>query len=573
MSRQRGYQRELQGKVYEQWQQGRRKVGMQLSTGGGKTVIIGDTIRNFDAPTLSSAHRTELVSQISRTLAQEEIRHDIIAPKHVIRACVDLHMDEMGQSFYNPRSDHKVASVDTIIRRAADNDPWFKRVGLVVPDEAHHVLRNNKWGRMIQMLPDTCYAMMPTATPVRGDRKGLGSHADGMMDALVEGPPMRWIINNGFLTDYRVMCPEPSDLDLSDVHVGAGGEFNQAEVARAVKRSTKIVADVVETYRAKCVELGKWMLGVTFAVDTEDGQRITDAFNAAGIPAVLLTHHSTDDERRTALRKFAKREILQLVNVDLFGEGFDLPAIECVSMARPTASFALFAQQFGRALRLMISKILMAAWDTYSVEQRLAFIAASEKPVAWIFDHVGNIRGNAANPKGHGLPDRQMTWSLDRVDRKRAPSANDAIPMRVCTNPMCLAPYERFHDCCPWCGMVPPPPTLRNRPEYVDGNLLELDPAVLQAMRGEIARVDDRVLIPRGLDMIAATAVTRNHAERQAAQDGLRKAIAYWAGKYHTYSDSANYRRFYLTFGVDVATAMALGAREAGELRAKIEGC
>ena len=36
-----------------------------------------------------------------------------------------------------------------------------------------------------------------------------------------------------------------------------------------------------------------------------------------------------------------------LVNVDLFGEGFDLPAIEIVIMARPTASFILYTQQFG----------------------------------------------------------------------------------------------------------------------------------------------------------------------------------------------------------------------------------
>jgi hypothetical protein len=391
------------------------------------------------------------------------------------------------------------------------------------------------------------------------------------MDALVEGPPMRWIIEQGFLTDYRVACPDPADLDMSDVHIGASGEFNQAEAARAVKRSRKIIADVVDTYRNKCQQLGKWMLGVTFAVDIEEAQRITDAFLAAGIPAALLTSNSTDDERRITLRKFERREILQLVNVDLFGEGFDLPAIECVSMARPTASFSLFAQQFGRALRLMISPILQAAWGTYTAAQRLAFIAASEKPVAWIFDHVGNIRGNAANPRGHGLPDRPRKWTLDRVDRKRASSPSDAIPLRVCLNLLCMQPYERVLDCCPYCGTPPPPPSDRTRPEFVDGNLLELDEATLRAMRGEIARIDDNVCVPRGLDGIAAAAVMRNHHDRQVEQAHLRNAIAYWAGRHAGHSDAANYKRFYFMFGIDVASAMALNAKDAGALRAKIE--
>src|SRR5690606_14044996 len=98
-------------------------------------------------------------------------------------------------------------------------------------DEAHHVLRDNKWGRECARFdnPSMTWAL-PTATPERADRKGLGRNAEGIVDRIVEGPPMRWLINNGYLTDYVIRAPLPADLDLSGVDVGAGGEYNQLQL-------------------------------------------------------------------------------------------------------------------------------------------------------------------------------------------------------------------------------------------------------------------------------------------------------------------------------------------------------
>jgi hypothetical protein len=67
--------------------------------------------------------------------------------------------------------------------------------------------------------------------------------------------------------------------------------------------------------------------------------------------------------------------------------------------------------------------------------------------------------------------------------------------------------------------------------------------------------------------------VARNHLERQQAQVRLREAIAVWAGVWRDRGadDAESYRRFYLGFGVDVATAQTLGARPADELRERID--
>jgi superfamily II DNA or RNA helicase len=51
------------------------------------------------------------------------------------------------------------------------------------------------------------------------------------------------------------------------------------------------------------------------------------------------------------MRKFQAGQILVLSNVDLFGEGVDVPAIEAVIDCAPTLSLGRCMQRWGRALR------------------------------------------------------------------------------------------------------------------------------------------------------------------------------------------------------------------------------
>ena len=562
MTKERRYQVELDNAVHAQWDEGRRGVLMQLATGGGKTVIIGSVARKHAAspwnPRLPAgcamAHRGELVSQVSQAYAREGIQHGIIAAQSTIRNIVNNHMDEFGRTFYNARAPWRVASVDTIIRDTKLTQ-WAATIGMVIVDEAHHVLRANKWGRAIDMFPKEARILLPTATPDRADGKGLGSHADGFADVMVQGPSMRWLINAGYLTDYRIFSIPASDLNLDGVQISAAtGDFNKHQLSETVKKSRAIVGDIVDTY----VKHARGKLGVTFAVDIEHGEQITEAFNRAGVPAILLTGDTPDAERIRALKAFKRREYWQLVNVDLFGEGFDLPAIECVSFGRPTDSFALYSQMFGRALRLMISALLMGMWDTFTDAQRRGFIAQSDKPVAMIFDHVGNVLRHM------GPPDKERGWSLD-ARSKRARKADDAIPYRTCLQ--CASPYERIHPACPYCGAEPPPPADRSAPNLVDGDIFEYSPELLAMLRGDIAKVDAAPTFYTGEN---AYFMRQGHVNRQIQQKYLRDHIALWAGSHAEHSDRVNYRRFFHRFGVDVMTAMSLSTSEARDLRKKI---
>ena len=125
-------------------------------------------------------------------LARFGLRHRIIASEATVKACVSIQMAELRQNFYDPLGRIGVAGVDTLIRRDTA-DPWFIQCTLWQMDEAHHVLANNKWGKATELFPNA-RGIGWTATPGRADGKGLGRWADGLMDALVMGPPMRDLI-------------------------------------------------------------------------------------------------------------------------------------------------------------------------------------------------------------------------------------------------------------------------------------------------------------------------------------------------------------------------------------------
>ena len=206
----RPYQAKAKQYIYDAWDQGFVNVLAVLPTGAGKTVLFSDIIHDHRGASCAIAHRQELVSQISLALARDKVRHRIIGPKSVVKLCVNLHMLELGASYYDPSSTCAVAGVDTLVRRGDELNGWLESVTLCVQDEAHHVLESNKWGTAFKMFPNA-KGLGVTATPLRADGKGLGRHVDGLFDTMVEGPGMRDLIEMGFLTEYRVFAP-PSDF-------------------------------------------------------------------------------------------------------------------------------------------------------------------------------------------------------------------------------------------------------------------------------------------------------------------------------------------------------------------------
>jgi len=230
----RYYQQQLHDKIYAAWNMGYRNVLAALPTGGGKTVTFAHIVREEPGHSVVLAHRAELVAQMSLALAREKVRHRVIGPPSLARLCVNAHIAELSVSYINPNAKTAVGSVQSIA--TYKDTAWFDTIGLWVHDEAHHLLREGLFGRAVARFKNA-KGLGVTATPGRADGLGLGRHDDGVFDILVLGPTPRELIDQGFLSQYKIFAP-PSTLDLTGIKVTAKGDYSPPELKTATQKST-----------------------------------------------------------------------------------------------------------------------------------------------------------------------------------------------------------------------------------------------------------------------------------------------------------------------------------------------
>lgn len=541
----RPYQEKLVKDTYHQWDAGKQFVAMVSSTGSGKSMTLTAIVakeRDRGQYVLVLAHRQELITQLSDTMGRMEIRHQVIAANKVVRFAAKQSMENYGVNYVDPNARVMVASVQSM-REAKIAD--LAKLGnklTVIQDEFHHATKKSKtWGGVLTPLMNAgARGLGPTATPCRADGQGLSRETDGYADVIVEGPSMRWLIDNGYLSQYKIYCP-PTDLRLDNVETSkTTGDYKEKELKAEIGRS-HIVGDIVSHYLKICP--GK--RGITFTVGVDTAEEVAEEYRKRGVPAIALSGRNADEERVQAIRDLKSGKILQIVNDSLIGEGVDIPAVEVVSFARPTQSYALYAQMFGRALRPF-----------------------EGKSHAIIIDAVSNVMR-------HGLPDAPREWSLDRRERRTGKSEPSTV--RVCV--ACAAVYERFLDACPDCGQPVPKPADRSGPMQVDGDLYELDPDVLAQMRNEVVgaretpeAMRDRLVVNHN-PVVAVMSRVNKQIKRLDALGELDRAMATIAGywRHDGLSDSEIFRKFFLTYHTDWLSAQSLKKDDATALMEKIQ--
>lgn len=438
----RDYQEDLANAVRAAFAAGFKAPLVVLSTGGGKTTIFsyvtqGATRKGRRVWLL--AHRAELCRQISLTLARFGVEHRICAPGPIVRQIIAEQFRAFRRSWVNPTAPAMVASVQTLVKRL-DKQPDAPDV--IVIDEAHHLTAGSTWGQIVSRYPDA--KLLPvTATPCRLDGRGLGKASEGFADEIVQGPSMRWLIDSGYLSEYRVFAP-PVGIDLKGVKT-MRGDYKKDDLARAVDKP-KITGDVVAHYQ----RLAPGRRAVAFCVSVAHAEHVAAEFRAAGVPAETLDGSLDPGEREARIKRFEAGTTQVVTSADLISEGFDLPAIEVAILLRPTKSLSLYLQQVGRALRVFPGKV-----------------------DALILDHVGAIRR-------HGLPDEDRNWTLAGAEKKAANDNGGAVAIRTC--PMCFT-IHRPAPTCPSCGHVYQ--TNGREIEQAEGVLVELTPEAKAELRAK----------------------------------------------------------------------------------------
>ncbi len=556
----RDYQNDIADAIRRAW--GRlRAVLAVLPTGAGKTVVFSSIMQGHTGAAAAVVHRKEIVSQIACSLAALGVKHRVVAPPGVVALIRRKQLKQFGRSFVDPHAQCGVVSVQTMTSPAAGKNKelqrWLAQVTLAVFDEGHHYVKTGLWAKAVAAVGHA-KLLFVTATPDRADGQGLGATADGFADIMLEGPNTKWLIEQGYLSPFKYIAPQ-SDLDVSGVPITASGDLN-VKALRARVVESHLVGDVVQHYLGRA----KGKRAIVFASDVQTAEEMAGAFIRAGVRAAALSGKTDPGERDKQLERFEAGELHILVNVDLFDEGFDVPAVDAVILARPTESLAKFLQMVGRGMRPVFAE----GFDLGAGDGRLAAIAAGGKPHALIIDPVRNW-------ERHGMPNWPRVWSMDgRVKGARA-GASDATPQRVCVE--CSQPYEAYYTACPYCG-ARAPVAGRSGPEQVDGDLQELDVDAMAALFEKMAQADadddDYALgqISRNVPPIGRAADLKRHRTGKYRRKVLRELVAWWVGSQPGgRSMNEKHRRFYHRFGVDIGTAFTLSAKETDELIERIQ--
>ncbi len=280
---------------------------------------------------------------------------------------------------------------------------------LVIADEAHHVCAAS-WTKVLNHYASNpnCKILGLTATPDRSDGELLGQ----MFQSIADSYTLNDAISDGYLVPVKPWTIEIEGLDFSKVHTLAG-DFNQGELEDAMMFEEPLHGVAHATIEAACgfpegtlrqylddpnrrERVRELLNGRTpkkclvFCVSVAHAERMAEIFQRWIVGSAEVVSGKLDDfTRGERLKSFAKGELRFLCNCMIATEGFDEPSIEMVIMARPTKSRSLYVQMLGRGTR-PLDEIATLLGDLDSDAERLAMIAASDKPHLSVLDFVGN---------------------------------------------------------------------------------------------------------------------------------------------------------------------------------------
>jgi DNA repair protein RadD len=310
-----------------------------------------------------------------------------------------------------------------------------------------------------------------TGSPVRLDGKGLGRHAGGSFDTMVQGISIKELIANGYLVKPAVFASK-QQIDLSGVKK-IGGDYDADAMADLMDKPV-ITGSAIAEYQKICpgVPAVAWCTNVAHA------RHVAEEFNAAGIPAMALSGENTSEERDRALQMLSDGRLKLITFAMLLVEGVDCPAIGAVILLRLTMSLSSYLQTIGRGLR----PIFAPGMPLDTAEQRFAAIDAGPKGrKCFVIDHCGLWQK-------HGFADADREWDLDGIKKKKGKKKDDEPKIDLTQCPQCYSvfdPKDRpagLEHVCPNCGHAIPG-RVRKGPEHVDGELAEITPEMEEALR------------------------------------------------------------------------------------------
>lgn len=395
-----------------------------MPTGTGKTICFASAIERMQDKGHASgrcmvlAHREELIRQAV----------DKIEKVTGYKADIEMANNWATEDALTKRANVVVSSIQTQV--AGKNGGRMSRFdpadfALVIIDEAHHAPAKS-YRKVIDY-----YRKNPklkilgvTATPDRADEAALGQ----IFDEVAYVYEIAQAIEDGYLVPIKQRLVVVNGLDFSKIKTTAG-DLNGKQLA-AVMEAERALHEIA----TPTIELVGSRKALVFCASVAHAELLCEIFNRHRQNCAKWVCGTTEKEkRRQTLRDYTAGRFQYLCNVGVFTEGFDEPSIECVVMARPTKSRALFTQMIGRGTRPLtgvvddIEEGDLFDGDLATPDQaRREAIAQSAKPFVEIIDFVGNCGHHklvhTTDILGGNYSDKVINRAAKRATKAGAPT-------------------------------------------------------------------------------------------------------------------------------------------------------
>lgn len=306
------------------------KVLYQLSTGGGKTVVVSQFVNDMmeqEKKFLILVHKERLLRQMVKTLKSMGLWVG-----HIIRG-EHVNLDAMCI----------VASVSTVMRDGRIDLIKDRHFDYIVIDEAHHAVANS-FNKVVEAANhgSPCKVLGVTATPYRADNRNLKDIFDTL---VISSAPMRQLITDGYLSNYKVASTPVKQI--KEMVGRSGSDYRISDLSKYMRQHA-MIDYLVQSYETHAAD----RQSICFCVDVEHAKQVMEAFQLAGHDKVAYIDAGTKPkDREKILEDFQAGLIKIIFCIETLTEGVDLPECNAVQLARPTLSLILYLQMVGRGLR------------------------------------------------------------------------------------------------------------------------------------------------------------------------------------------------------------------------------
>ena len=341
---------------------------IQAATGAGKSLIIAEICHRINEPILILQPSKEILEQNYTKLVSYDPMIDagIYSASKGRREIAKFTFATIGSIYKQPEN--------------------FKHFKYVLIDECHGVNPKNLNGMLTSFLRaiDCKHVCGLTATPYRIDTLWKRDHHGNlysnaslkMINRIGRSPFFRKIlykIETQDLIDMGYLCPikyytEPSDWSSLVVNT-TGANFTPKSMENFTEKPSRLerIVQAVQ-YSAKNNKRT-----LVFCYSLAQAKKAMALTNELGIPAKMVSGTTPLAEREELLEAFKTGRVKHLFNVGVLTTGFDAPVLDCIVMARPTMSLALYYQIIGRGVRLdpANKEKVLQVYDLVGIVERL----------------------------------------------------------------------------------------------------------------------------------------------------------------------------------------------------------